>query len=172
MNSRVRLVPLSVDHIDDVMSWVNDPDVIKNFQNFGKKITREEELGFLQKLIDSDSDCVFSLYSSQTGEYLGQGGINQISWANKLGRLSIFITPAQSGKGYAQSAIAEILAHAFEVLELNKVWLMVYATNDKGQHLYSKLGFSQEGLLREEYYWNGVFHDIMRMGILRSEWRK
>jgi RimJ/RimL family protein N-acetyltransferase len=163
------LVPLDTTHVDHVMTWVNDPEVIKNFQNFGATITRDDELAFIKKLQGSGNDRVFSIFDS-TGAYVGQGGINQISWINRLGRLSIFITKSQQHKGFGRSAVKAIVEKAFGEIGMNKVWLMAYASNVRAIAMYEKIGFQKEGLLREEYFWQGTYHDICRMGLLKKDW--
>ncbi len=157
--------PLSADHLDHVMTWINDPDIVKNFQHFDKQFTREDELGFIKKLIASDSNRVFSVFDEENN-YVGQVGLNQISWENKLGRLAVFVKKEHRGKGYAQEMIRLILDKAFKELGLHKVWLVVYADNAKAIHIYEKLGFQKEGVLKDEYYWQGRYHDMMRMAIV------
>lgn len=172
MEDRLILKPLSAKDIDFVMAWVNDPEVIKNFQNFDKKISRAEESSFIKKLISSKNDRTFSIFKKDNKEYVGQISINQISWQNKLGRLSIFISRQHWGQGYGQEAIPLILKIAFNKLKLNKIWLIVYAENKKGLHLYRKIGFKKEGLLEEEYFWKGKYHDMARMSLLRKDFSK
>lgn len=168
MKNQLILKPLSTKDIDSIMLWVNDPEVIKNFQNFKKRITRSEELSFVKKLIASKNDRTFSIFEKNTKEYIGQISINQISWQNKLGRLSVFISRQHWGRGYGQEAIPLILKIAFKELKLNKIWLIVYAENKKGLHLYKKIGFKKEGLLKEEYFWEETYHDMVRMALLKS----
>lgn len=168
---RLILRPLKIRDVDYVMTWVNDPEVVKNLQHFNKRFTRRDELRFIKKLIKSKNDYAFSIFRKEDNEYIGQGAINQISWENKLGRLSLIIRRAHWNKGYAQEAIPLLLKFAFNKLRLHKVWLMAYATNKKANHLYAKLGFRKDGLLRQEYFWRGRYHDIVRMGMLAKDFR-
>lgn len=168
MKNRIKLEQLSVKHIDFVMGWINDPEVVKNFQNFGKRFTRKKELQFIKQLVKSKNDRVFSIFTTE-GTYVGQCGINQISRQNKLARLSLFITKNQWNKGYAQEAISLLLHTAFIKLKLHKVWIMFYTTNKKALHLYKKAGFVKEGVLKDEYFWNGKYHDIVRMAIINKK---
>lgn len=168
---QIALLPLSVSHVDDVMKWVNDPAVVKNFQNFMDQISREAEIEFINTLINSPNDRVYSIFN-QSGDYVGQVGINQISWPNRLGRLSIFITKSQQHKGYGRAAILAILEKAFNELALNKVWLIVFSSNVRSINLYERVGFLKEGELLEEYFWQNTYHDMTRMGILKRNWLK
>lgn len=167
MKTRVELRPLKLRNIDNIMTWVNDPDIVKNFQNF-KGFTRSEELKFLKKIIKSKNDYVFSIFRTTDGKYLGQCAINQISRQNKLGRFSIFVTKENWGKGYAEEAIRLLIEFAFRKLGLHKIWGVAWATNKKAWHIYRKVGFKKEGLLKDEYYWHGRFHDLLRIAIVKK----
>lgn len=172
MQKNLFIKPLKLSDVDCIMTWVNDPDVVKNLQNFNKKFTKKDEAIYVKKTLKSKNDFVFSIFQKNNGEYVGQIGIHQISWENKLGRLSIIIKREHWGKNYAQEVIPLVLSSAFHKLKLHKVWLMRWSTNKKAKHLYKKLGFKEEGILKDEYFWKGKYHDMIRMAILKSEFKK
>lgn len=78
----------------------------------------------------------------------------------------------QRGKGMGYFAVSEILRHAFEDLNLNRVELHVLPDNEPALGLYRKAGFQQEGLLRQCVFKNGEYKDMIVMSILREEWKK
>lgn len=163
---------IRVSDVAHVMTWVNDPEVVKNFQNFDKKFTRTEERAFLRRLVASPTDRTFSLFRTEDKAYVGQCALNQISGKNKVARPSLFIRRKYWGKGYGQEAMRLLMDYAFRTLKLHKVWLMVYASNKKALHMYRKLGFKNEGHLRKEYFWRGKYHDIVRMGLLAKDFKE
>ncbi len=59
---------------------------------------------------------------------------------------------------------------AFEHLGLHKVWIQHYADNHRMLHLCRKLGFVEEGVLRDEYFHNDAWHDMLRHSLLRSDY--
>ncbi|MFD9705850.1 GNAT family N-acetyltransferase [Lentzea sp. NPDC059081] len=73
------------------------------------------------------------------------------------------------GKGYGTIAIRHVLDHAFTVLDLHRVDLEVYDFNERAIHVYKKLGFREEGRLRDALLWDGVFHDAIVMSILSTD---
>jgi RimJ/RimL family protein N-acetyltransferase len=166
----IRTKKVSLEDIDYVMTWINDPEVVKNFQNFDRQISKTEELEFLERIIASPVDHLFSLFDAESGAYVGQGGINNIAPKNNLGRLSIFIRKEMQHQGYGRTAVLEILRYAFKDLNLHKVWLVVFEKNQRATTLYYKLGFKQEGILEEEYYWNGRYENLVRMGMLQAHY--
>ena len=78
----------------------------------------------------------------------------------------------QRGKGMGYFAITEILRHAFDDLNLNRVELKVLPDNEPALALYRKAGFTQEGLLRQYAFKDGRYRDTVIMSILREEWKK
>src|SRR3989338_3716457 len=166
MQNRLILKPLKKEDIENIMKWVNDPDVVKNFQNF-KGFTKKE-LKFIKKVIAGKNDFAFSIFCRADNAYIGQCSINQISWPNKFGRFSVFITKENCGNGFAEEAIGHLLHIAFSRLKLHKVWGVCWVTNKKAWHIYQKLGFKKEGILKDEYYWRGQYHDLIRMAMVKK----
>lgn len=162
------LGPGDVDSVlDDVMAWVNDPEITKNLARFDHAFTRDEERAFLARLLASTTDRVFALENEQ-GRYVGQIGIHQIYWPARNGRLGVVIGRREEwGRGHARRAIAGILPFAFGELGLNKVWAIFYQTNARMRHILESLGFVREGVLLEEYFHRDTYHDMVRMCLLR-----
>ncbi|MBI3726101.1 GNAT family N-acetyltransferase [bacterium] len=173
MPALVRIRPLALSDLDNVMTWVNDPDIVGNFAAFsGKPFTREDEAAYLAKLLASPNDRVFSIERAADGAYLGQVGIHQIHWPSRVGRLACIVgSRAEMGKGHGTAAIGAVLDRAFGEAALHKVWLMVAKSNARARAIYARIGFVEEGVLREEYFLRAAWHDMVRMSLLDREWR-
>lgn len=168
----VRLRPLSLTDLDNVMTWVNDPDIVGNFAAFsGKPFTRDDERLYLEKLLASSQDKVFSVERVSDSHYVGQVGIHQIHAASRVGRLACIVSArSEMGQGYGSAAIRLVLDWAFKEARLHKVWLMCFKENTRARGIYSRVGFVEEGTLREEYLHKGEYHDMVRMSLLEREW--
>ncbi|MCA8967592.1 MAG: GNAT family N-acetyltransferase [Kofleriaceae bacterium] len=173
MQELVRLRPIEEADVDDILGWVNDPEIIGNIAAFsGHAFTREQELTWVRSVRVSRTEVVFSILAAAGGHYLGQCGIHQIHDRSKVGRLACIIANrAEMGRGYGSAAIRALLDHAFGPLGLHKVWLMVFAHNTRGRGIYGRIGFREEGVLREEYFHEGGWHDMVRMSMLAREWQ-
>ena len=53
---------------------------------------------------------------------------------------------------------------------MNRVWLKVYEDNERGRRAYERVGFRQEGVLREDVWREGRYWDSILMSVLRQEW--
>jgi RimJ/RimL family protein N-acetyltransferase len=63
-----------------------------------------------------------------------------------------------------------LLRHCFDTLNLNRVYLRVYAENLRAKRSYDKAGFVEEGRQREGVYKHGKYDNVVIMSVLRSEW--
>jgi ribosomal-protein-alanine N-acetyltransferase len=74
------------------------------------------------------------------------------------------------GKGYMHEALTSMLDWGFTNMELNRVEAQAHAENTASLRSLSRLGFRQEGLLRELGYWRGGYHDLLGFSLLRRDW--
>ncbi len=166
---RIQLRPIRVDDVDAIMEWINDAAVTRNFAAMSTEITREQEIAFLEQTIASDTDRLFAI-EDLDGSYIGNAGIHKIYWPARNGRLGIVIGRSDArGKGIGQEALRLTTALGFCELNLHKIWLVHFATNERMLHIATKLGFTEEGTLREEYFHNDGFHDMLRHSMLEQE---
>ena len=171
--SLVDLRPLAESDVDHILTWVNDPAIVGNIAAFaGSAFTRDQELAYVRRTLASSSERVWSVLEAGTGRYLGQVGVHQIHDRSKVGRLACIIAArTDMGRGFGSAAIRGALDQAFGALGLHKVWLMIFATNQRSRRTYARLGFVEEGVLREEYFHEGGWHDMLRMSMLARDWR-
>ena len=173
-SSPVQLRPLCPADVSHILTWVNEPAVVGNLASFdaSRPFSRADETAYITEMIASDDDRVFSVFASDDDRYLGQVGLHQIFWRSRVGRLSLIIgSKDEWGKGFGRAAIAAMLDYAFGTEKLHKVWLMVFRDNARARRTYSGVGFSEEGVLREEYFHAGAWHDMVRMSLLAQEWQ-
>ncbi len=170
---RVCLRPIAESDVDAIMTWLNDPEITRNFAAFSEPVTREQELAFVRGMRASNTDSLFAVELVDIpGELIGTAGLHRIYWPAKNGRLGVMIgRRAVQGRGLGQEAMQLLVAYGFERLGLHKLWLVHYADNARMRHIAGKLGFQQEGVLRDEYFHAGTWHDMVRHAILAPQWR-
>ena len=59
----------------------------------------------------------------------------------------------------------------FENMELNRVEAQVHPSNAASLKSLMRLGFTEEGCLREVAYWGGEYHNLLQFSVLRNEWK-
>jgi len=80
------------------------------------------------------------------------------------------VARSQWGRGLASEAVAELIAFAFERLQLHRLEADTEPRNERSLRLLERLGFRREGHLRERYYVDGERQDTVLLGLLRTEW--
>ena len=64
--------------------------------------------------------------------------------------------------------VLEGLKWLFQTLDIHRVTIECYSTNLRAIRFYKKVGFKQEGILREAVLIDGKYYDIISFGILKS----
>ena len=70
--------------------------------------------------------------------------------------------------GYGKAASSLWIRYGLDGLGLRKVYLNTLRSNTKNIRINEELGFSVEGILRNEIFDNGSFVDVVRMAFYRS----
>lgn len=94
----------------------------------------------------------------------------EINHVHRRAEFQIVIAPEQQGKGLAMHATKLAMDHGFGVLNLHKIYLIVDQDNDTAIHVYEKLGFQVEGVLRQEFFVNGQYRDATRMCLFQQDY--
>lgn len=93
------------------------------------------------------------------------------SSSNTIG-LGILIGEASGrDKGYGTEAIKMLVNFCFKERNAHRVVLNVVAANIRAIKCYTNAGFKQNGIAHEEVYFNGKYHDLISMEILRKDWK-
>src|SRR5438270_11200267 len=159
----VRLRAYEKSDLDNVMLWVNDEEVTRFLgPHLAHPVSRTAEERFLEAAASvSPNDKVFAI-ETLAGEYIGGIDIRGIDWIERRGEVGIVIGVKQFwGKGYGEDSMRVLMRLAFEKLGLNRLSLRVLDFNQRAIACYEKCGFKREGVLREDHFAEGRFHDVI-----------
>ena len=73
-------------------------------------------------------------------------------------------------QGYAEESCQLLLDYGFKELCLNKVWTEIYEFDDKKKAFYDQIGFVQDGMLRQNYWYGGRWWDSRILSILSTDY--
>ncbi len=110
--------------------------------------------------------CIFDATSKN---YLGQVGTYPINYATRQTYIGYWIASSCAGNGYATEASAVLLFYLFDVIQLHKVGLNASTQNHASIAIARKLGFREDGILRENEYINNRWHDHLTFSLLKDE---
>lgn len=177
-----RLLYRAVESTDDAFfnSIQTDPS---NFQNSNARLLRpqsRDDTKHYQKFVAEEAllGVVICLPSSdQLAEPTPIGTIHLKPLGpaliqHRFTELGIDILKGYQGQGYGSESIKWVLAWAFNVAGIHRVGLRAFEWNYGARKLYTRLGFKQEGITREQLFYKGRFWDDYQYGMLESEWRE
>jgi ribosomal-protein-serine acetyltransferase len=105
------------------------------------------------------------------GALCGAIRLKNISRNDRKAEIGFFLGRQFTGKGIVTSAVSAVLAYCFDHLHLNRIELRCASENAGSMRVAERLGFSPEGLLRQDECLNGVFVDHYVYGLLADEFR-
>ena len=94
----------------------------------------------------------------------------EIDHIHRRAEYQIIVAPDHQGKGIATRATELAMEYGFSVLNLYKIYLIVDVENASARHVYEKLGFQPEGVLRHEFFINGQYRDVTRMCLFQHDY--
>lgn len=145
----LRLIELG--DLDKYCDVINNPsEEVDYFTGTTGSFTREQIENYVKKIVNDETRYDF-LITNKKNEILGEIVINGIDYEKKTGHYRIAIFNKENfGKGYGYLGTKTILNFVFYVLNLDEIFLEVYPFNERGVHLYQKLGFEIIDTLMDE----------------------
>ncbi len=172
VGERVELRRHSPEHYRLYGEWYGDPEIWRLTSWSAAPLSPSAVERLFEDREHSPADDSFAIHLRDEDEPIGVVSLMNISVANASAELSVIVGhPEDRHHGYGAEAIERILRYGFENLGLNRVGLSAFEFNEEAISTYEKVGFSEEGRLREALKRDGVFHDAILMSVLRSEWR-
>jgi ribosomal-protein-serine acetyltransferase len=95
-----------------------------------------------------------------------------INWTNKTAYIGYWLAKDYQGKGIMTKVATELTDYAFSHLKLNKVEIRVAVENKKSRNIPERLGFINEGCIRQAEWLYDHFVDHVVYGILAEEWNR
>ncbi|WP_233340825.1 GNAT family N-acetyltransferase [Streptococcus sp. 121] len=75
------------------------------------------------------------------------------------------------GKGFGTQALREWISDTFDTFDMiEHIGLTTWSGNERMMKSSEKLGLKQEARIRKVRYWQGVYYDSVKYGVLREEW--
>ena len=98
------------------------------------------------------------------------GVIDAETARHRLVTLAISLAAPFRNKGYGTEAINWVLDWSFRCGGFHRVSIFAWSHNERAVHLYKRLGFVEEGRIRESVWLDRKWYDEVHLGILESEW--
>ena len=168
----VYLRPFEREDLPLMQAWMNDPE-IRGITGEVAPSNRLQTEAYFERVKNDESRAWFMIVRKDTGQVIGETGLLRMFHAWRTTDMSIIIGEKDCwGKGYGTEAMLLMLDYAFGYLSFHRVAIGVVGFNERALRFYEKIGFKQEGVQRDGYYYNPRFHDFVMMSILEDEYRE
>jgi RimJ/RimL family protein N-acetyltransferase len=152
--------------------WRNQINHIKNTRSIRLPKHEELEETWVSEVMLDKNDRSLILMIEVSGEAVGFIQLNLIDWISKNCYFGIAICEdGYSGKGYGKIASKLLFDYAFGNLNIHKISVEVASFNENSIAHFENFGFSQEGTLKEQYYWDNEYHDVHLYGLLKANYQ-
>ncbi len=133
----------------------------------------KDERAFIHNTrIQYQNNVSFSYAIWYQEQIVGTIGYNQIDWANRKVDIGYWLAAQYQGKGIMTRSCYALVGYAFDDLKLNKVEIRCAIGNMHSCAIPQRLGFIQEGTIRQAEWLYDHYVDLKLYGLLESEWRQ
>ena len=171
----VLLRPFKRSDISYFLKWFNDPEIVQYLDMY-LPMTEMSEEKFIEELgttrARSDVLLVIEVIEGESTRPIGNCGLQGIDSKDRNATFGIIIGEKDYWrKGYALEATRLLINYGFQQLNLHRISSSAIAYNERSIKLHKKVGFREEGRLRQAMFKNGQYHDRVEFSILREEWK-
>jgi RimJ/RimL family protein N-acetyltransferase len=159
-NESIRLRKVTIADAPIYNKWRNDTEVMYSTSPELDQFTTE-----------SPNGKSYMIETKEDNQTVGIISLIDINHKDRSAECIIDIGEKEKwGQGIGRDAFELLLNYAFNELNFHRLSLRVFSFNRRAISLYKKLGFKEEGIMREAFYRSGQWHDVHVMGILKREY--
>lgn len=93
-------------------------------------------------------DLILSIWEKESGRYLGGIGLHPHNWETGYFEIGYWIRASAEGQGYVTESVRLLTDYAFDNLKANRIEIHCDELNARSAAIPKRLGFVQEGRLR------------------------
>jgi ribosomal-protein-serine acetyltransferase len=135
--------------------------------------TPEDSKAFIRSSLQQfaqNEGVQMGIWSGDT--FAGGIGCHQIDWIDRKVEIGYWLGEAFQGKGLMTKACRTLITYAFTELGLNKVAIHCALENIRSCAIPKRLGFTQEGVLRDAEWLYDHYVNTVVYGLLAREWQR
>ncbi len=102
---------------------------------------------------------------------VGMVSLHNINYLMHTAAIGYWLDEDNVGRGIITDAVKMMIRYAFDDLAINRIEIRAAVGNVKSRAIPERLGFRQEGILRQAECVNGIFMDMAVYGLLKQDLR-
>lgn len=173
VSSDIELQLLTHEHTPALFKLIQDNrTLLERWQPEWNKIQNLEELkAYITFALDRfvKNNGFFAAIYFQ-GRLAGIISCNEIDWHCMNTNLGYWLGEEFHGRGIVTQCCQSLINYFFKELKINRIVIDPAVNNVKSRAIPEKLGFTQEGILRQRFYLHGEYVDCVVYALLAQEW--
>ena len=174
---RLSLRKISSDDVENIFNIFSN-DLVTEYYNFGTftELSQAEKIVETNNYYYSNPEKGFRWgisLSSDPLKLIGSCGYHATNPTFHSMEIGYELNPDYWNKGYAYEAVRAMISYCYKnnfPFELNRITALTDLESERSINLLSKLGFVEEGILREYGYWKEQHQTARLFSMLKSEW--
>jgi diamine N-acetyltransferase len=151
-----------------ISAWLNDRETNRYLQVIYPVSKRYSDAYVMEA--DEDKSKKMFIIDNSDMKSIGLVVFSNIKWEFRNCEIGIAIYDKNHRRrGYGRDGLETAIKFAFDDMNMHLIYLNVYEANEGAINLYKSLGFRQEGILRDRYYKDGKYGNIIVMSRLKNE---
>jgi len=171
VGDKIILRPLINEDFIFFYKWHNDANIRFQTAMHPYPVSEPNEREWFDKAIAdiSNKRFIFTVVFKETGEPIGYFQLTEVNFINKNAMLGIVIGEDEyRGQGLGKEIMELGIDYGIKNLGLLKISLDVINENLNAVRLYKKLGFIEEGVFKNQFFFDGKFYNIVRLSFMHS----
>ncbi len=158
-NEMFTLIDQNREHLGKWLSWVDYENTVDDAKKFIKSV--------LHNKLD-DRGFVSGIW--YRGKFAGAIGLHIHSQSDKRAEIGYWLGKEFEGKGLITMSCRALINHAFTDLDMNRIEIRVATGNARSRAVPERLGFTTEGILRQQTWLYDKSLDMVMYSLLKGEW--
>lgn len=168
----VKLRAMEPGEADALWRWNHDPEVMRWMSHGYPQSLAGTRRRLEERARNSYGDVLFGIEVLEDGRLIGLVRLRDAEPETGCAELDIYLGEKEYwGRGFATDAMRTVCRYGFDEMRLHKISLDVATENHAAHHVYRKVGFVEEGRLRQVHRRDGKWYDMFVMGLLEGELR-
>lgn len=169
---RLRLRQIRPDDVDDLYDILSNEAVTQPYgvETFTNQKEARARILAIGRHYRARQAVRWAITRRDADRLIGTCGF--VAWKRRFSHAAIGyeLAPDYWRRGVMTEALTAVLDFGFNRMALNRIEALVKPDNVASLGLLRKLGFRQEGVLRQYGYWHGRYHDLAIFSLLKFEW--
>jgi [ribosomal protein S5]-alanine N-acetyltransferase len=168
---RFVLRQIKQDDSKEIFQYFSKDEVTKfyDLESFTNIEQAEELIHRWNQRFENNQGIRWGITLRSEGSVIGTCGFH--GWAKNHCKIEIGyeLTPEYWQQGFMTEVIPKIIEFGFNNLGLNRIEAFVEPENIGSRKVLEKVGFREEGILKEHFYWRNRFVDNVLYALLKKE---